>query len=142
MQDTLFPALYGTAAVILSVPLYLLGLNWMGAGGVALAASLSAIFQVIVLYMLWNRRNRNQGSPVYLFYIKMMVFSAPLGLVLAWLKSIALSGIDSSTLAGSMVVCLIVGAVFVLILLVTGYGLKIKEITELADRVRKKIRTS
>ncbi len=142
MQDTLFPALYGTAAVVLSVPFYLLGLNLMGAGGVALAASFSAIFQVIVLYMLWNRRNRNNGRPVYLFYFKIMVFSAPLGLFLAWLKSAALSGIDSSTLTGSMVMCLIIGAVFVLIMLVTGYSLKIKEITELADRLRKKFRSS
>jgi putative peptidoglycan lipid II flippase len=138
MQDTLFPALYGTAAVVLSVPLYLLGLNFMGAGGVALAASLSAILQVTLLYILWNRRNRNQGSPVYLFYFKMIVFSAPLGVFLAWLKSAALSSIDSSTLIGSMTVCLIIGAVFVLIILAAGYGFKIKEITGLVDRLLKR----
>jgi putative peptidoglycan lipid II flippase len=114
----------------------------MGAGGVALAASLSAIFQVILLYMLWNRRNRNQGSPVYLIYIKMMIFSAPLGVFLAWLKSAALSGIDSSTLIGSMTVCLITGAVFVLIVLAAGYGLKIKEITGLVERLRGKLKRS
>ena len=142
MQDTLFPALYGTFAVLVSIPLYLLGLNIMGAGGVALAASLSAILQVLVLYVFWNRKNKNRGRSIYLFYLKMMLFSAPLGLFLAWLKSTVLSSIDSSTLIGSMMVCLILGAVFVLIMLVTGYGLKIKEITELADRVREKFRTS
>ena len=142
MQDTLFPALYGTAAVVLSLPFYLLGLKLMGAGGVALAASLSAILQVIVLYMLWNRRNQNQGRPVYFFYVKIMVFSAPLGLFLAWLKSAALGGIDSSTLIGSMAVCLIIGAVFLLIMLAAAYGLKIKEIMGLVDRVRGKFSRS
>ena len=141
MQDTLFPAIYGTVAVLLSIPLYLLGLKMMGAKGVALAASLSAILQVLILYALWNRRNRNEGSrPVYLFYIKMLLFSAPLGLLLAWLKSTALSRIDSATLFGSLMVCMIIGALFVLILLTAGYGLKIKEISELATRIRGKFR--
>jgi len=139
-QDTLFPAIYGTVAVLVSIPIYLLGLNMMGAGGVALALSLSAILQVLVLYALWNRRTDNQGRPVYLFYVKMMVFSAPLGYFLAWLKSAVLSGIDSSTLFGSLVVCLIVGAVFVLIMLATGYGLKIKEIKDLVTRIREKFK--
>lgn len=143
MQDTLFPAIYGTTAVLLSIPLYLLGLKIMGARGVALAASLSAILQVLLLYALWNRRNRNAGSrPVYLFYIKMLLFSAPLGLLLAWLRSTALIRIDSSTLFGSLMVCMIVGALFVLILLAAGYGLKIKEITGLVDKVRGKFRSS
>jgi len=142
MQDTLFPAIYGTAAVALSIPLYLLGLNMMGAGGVALALSLSAILQVLVLYALWNRRTKNRGRPVYLFYLKMMAFSAPLGVFLAWLKTAALGRIDSSTLIGSMTVCLIVGAVFVLIVLAAGYGLKIDEITGLADKIREKFRRS
>jgi putative peptidoglycan lipid II flippase len=138
MQDTLFPAIYGTAAVLLSIPLYLLGLDWMGTDGVALALSLSAILQVLVLYALWNRRTGNPGRRVYLFYFKMMVFSAPLGFFMAWLKAAALSGIDASTLLGSLAVCLIIGVLFALILLATGYGLKIKEITGLVDRLRGK----
>ena len=142
MQDTLFPAIYGTIVVLLSIPLYLLGLNIMGAGGVALALSLSAILQVLVLYVLWNRRSNNHGRPVYLFYLKMMVFSAPLGLLLAWFKSAALNGIDSATLSGSLMRCMITGGVFVLIILVAGYGLKIKEITGLVDRVRGKLKKS
>jgi putative peptidoglycan lipid II flippase len=140
MQDTLFPAIYGSVAVLMSIPLYLLGLNMMGAGGVALGLSLSAILQVLVLYALWNRRTQNQGRPVYLFYLKMMVFTAPLGLFLAWLKSTALGAIDATTVLGSLTVCMILSAVFALIMLATGYGLKIKEITELTDRIRETFR--
>jgi putative peptidoglycan lipid II flippase len=142
-QDTLFPAIYGTVAVILSIPLYLLGLNLMGAGGVALAASLSATSQVLVLYALWNRRCRNDGSrQVYLIYIRMLLFSLPLGVLLAWLRFAALSIIDATTLLGSLIVCLGVGTVFVMILLAAGYGLKIKEITDLANKLKGKFRRS
>jgi putative peptidoglycan lipid II flippase len=140
MQDTLFPAIYGTVAVLLSIPLYILGLNMLGANGVALAASLSAILQVLVLYSLWNRKNKNEGRAVYLFYLKMMLFSVPLGLFLAWLKSTASSAIDASTFAGSLAVCLIIGAVFTLILLATGYGLKIREVTDLVTRLSAKLK--
>ena len=142
VQDTLFPAIYGTLAVLFSIPLYLLGLNMMGANGVALAASLSAILQVLLLYALWNRKNQNVGRPVYLFYLKMMVFSALLGFLLAWLKSTALSAIDASTFLGSLTVCMIIGAVFALIMLAAGYGLKIKEITGLVNKLREKFRPS
>ncbi|UCD79479.1 MAG: murein biosynthesis integral membrane protein MurJ [Desulfobacterales bacterium] len=141
MQDTLFPAIYGTVAVLLSIPLYLLGLNIMGTAGVALAASLSAILQVLILYALWNRRNQNAGSrSVYLFYVKMMVFSTPLGVFFAWFKSAVLFGIDTTTLLGSALMCIVTGAAFVLILLVGGYGLKIKEITGFVGKAREKIR--
>jgi putative peptidoglycan lipid II flippase len=140
MQDTLFPAIYGTVAVLLSLPLYLLGLNMMGARGVALAASLSAILQVLMLYVLWNRKNKNEGRAVYLFYLKMMVFSAPLGFVLTWLKSTALGAIDASTFFGSLTVCMIIGAVFVVIMLATGYFFKIHEVTDLVARVATKLK--
>jgi putative peptidoglycan lipid II flippase len=143
MQDTLYPAIYGTAAVLFSITRYLLGLKHIGAAGVALAATLSAQLQVLLLYVLWNRRNKNEGSrPVYLLYIKMLVFSAPLGLILAWFRSAVLNRIDASTLSGSLMLCTVIGAVFVLILLTVGYGLKIKEITGLVDRLRGKLSRS
>ena len=139
-QDTLFPAIYGTVAVLLSIPIYLLGLRIMGARGVALAASLSAVLQVFLLYALWNRRSHNEGSRlVYLFYLKILAFSSLLGVFLAWFKSAALQSIDSTTLSGSMLVCILTGVVFGSILLVAGYGLKIKEITDLVGRVADKM---
>ncbi len=139
-QNTLFPALYGTIVVMVSVPLYLIGMNLLGVRGVALAVSVSAIFQVTVLYALWNKRSNNtEGWGVYAFYGKVMCFAAVLGIFLAWFKSKALFWIDSSTLHGSLMVCLLTGAVFLGILLAAGYGLKIKEVTEMVNRVVKKL---
>jgi putative peptidoglycan lipid II flippase len=140
-QDTLFPALYGTVAVLLSIPIYLLGLSMMGAKGVALAASLSAILQVLILYALWNRRSHNKNSRlVYLFYVKVLAISAPLGIFLAWFKSAALYVIDSTTFLGSLLVCMVIGVIFGSLMLGAGYGLKIKEITDLGSRLADKIK--
>ena len=139
-QDTLFPAIYGTIVVILSIPLYLLGMNLLGVRGVALAVSLSGIFQVTVLYALWNKRSNNTESRrVYAFYVKIMCFAVVLGIFLAWFKSAALFWIDATTFHGSLMVSLLTGAVFLIILLTAGYGLKIKEVTELVHRLVKKL---
>ena len=136
MQDTLFPAIYGTIAVILSMPLYLAGLNFLGARGVALAVSLSGILQVLVLYMLWNKRTRNTGSrDVYRTYLKVIFVSALLGIFLAGFKSKLSSAIDSTTFSGSLGVALITGIVFICTLLPAGYLFKIKEIREMLNRL-------
>jgi len=136
MKDTLFPAIYGTVTVILSVPLYYFGMQLLGARGVALALSLSGIMQVTVLYALWNRRSHNTGSwEVYKIYGKMMGFAVLMGIFLSWFKSAVLCSIDSATLVGSLTVCIIIGAVFVLILLAVGYGFKIREITDMTARL-------
>jgi len=61
----------------------------MGARGIALAVSLSAIFQVILLYGLWNKRSENKEShTVYFFYIKIIVISMVIGVFLEWFKGL------------------------------------------------------
>jgi hypothetical protein len=92
------------------------------------------------LYALWNRKNQNEGRPVYLFFLKVILFSAPLGFFLNWFKSTALSVIDTSTLPGSLTVCIIVGAVFVIIILATGYIFRIQEIISLVNRIAAKLK--
>jgi putative peptidoglycan lipid II flippase len=139
MQNTLFPAIFGTVSVLLSLPLYWYGMQTMAAGGIALAVSLSSIFQVVVLYALWNRRTRNTESRrVYRFYGGIILYSGCLGFLLHFFKTTLLGGIDSETFWGSLYVCLITGGVFVVILLATAYVFKIREITELwANSIRK-----
>jgi len=96
---------------------------------------------VTVLYALWNKRSNNTGGRgVYAFYGKVMVFAAVLGIFLVWFKSRAFFWIDSSTVFGSLTVSLLTGAVFLVILLAAGYGLKIREVTELVNRVVNKLK--
>ena len=137
MQDTLSPAIYGSCVVILSIPLYLAGLHLLGTRGIALAVSLSGIFQVCLFYILWNKRTRNKGSrEVYLAYLKMIILSVLLGFFVDGFKLRILGAIDSTTLSGSLWVALSTGTVFTGLLLMAGYLLKIKEIREMIDRVR------
>lgn len=143
MQDTLFPAIYGTAAVILSIPFYIIGLNLMGARGVALAVSLSGILQVLILYFFWNKRSQNkQSRDVYFFYFKITILSAFLGLLLVWFKVYFLAGIDPTTLRGSLVISSVTGTLFLFLLIGIGSVLKIREITELVHRLAKNIKTA
>ncbi len=139
MQNTLFPAIFGTVAVLLSLPLYWYGMILMGAGGIALAVSLSSVFQVVLLYIFWNRRTHNTESRnVYRFYGGIILFSGFLGLFLTYFKAIVLAGIDSETFWGSLYICLITGGLFMVILMAAGYVFKIREISELgANSIRK-----
>jgi putative peptidoglycan lipid II flippase len=141
VQNTLFPALYGTAAVLLSIPVYMAGMLKMGTGGVALAISVSAVFQVALLYVLWNKKSDNKESlRVYRFYLRTILLSIPLGLFLEFFKVTFLSGFDSTTLGGSLMVSILTALVFLAIVVSTGYLLGIKEIKALLNRILEKIK--
>ena len=141
LQNTLLPAVYGTLAVILSLPLYYAGLRWMGIKGIGLAVSLSALVQVGVLYAIWNRKSRNAGSgQVYRFFLKMVVVSIPLAGLLMLLRRWLVTLVDPLTFLGSLVSTTTVGSAFVVLLLLLGYGFGIGEITTLAKRLSSKLR--
>ncbi|MBC2714746.1 MAG: murein biosynthesis integral membrane protein MurJ [Desulfobacteraceae bacterium] len=140
VQNTLFPAIYGTIAVILSLPLYYFGMQKMGVQGVALAVSLAAIVQVLMLYSIWNKKSRNNGYPrVWKFYIKIIFLSAAMGVCLEWFRKTALSGINEMTLPGSFLVCLIIGTLFIVLFITAGQILGISEISDLLHRIRNKL---
>jgi putative peptidoglycan lipid II flippase len=141
VQNTLFPAVYGTVAVLLSIPLYMAGMLKMGAAGVALAISLSAIFQVALLYVFWNKKSDNKDSSrVYRFYLWTILLSIPLGLFLEFFKTTLLSGLDSTTFSGSLAVSTLTALVFSALVLSAGYALSITEIKALVGRILEKMK--
>jgi putative peptidoglycan lipid II flippase len=135
-RNTLFPAVFGSIAVLASIPVYALGVKLWQAQGLALAISLSGILQVAVLFALWSRRSGNTGrGDVYRFYLKTGLLSlalAPLLIVARWWVSTAL---EASSTPGSLIVMLTLGALFAGIMLLAGHALKIPEITLLASRL-------
>ncbi len=134
MQNTVFPTVFGSIAVLLSIPVYFTAMNQMGVTGVALALSLSVIFQVVLLYVLWNRKSTNSGSgAVYLFYLKVVVISLLLGIVLEWFKNVVAANLDTATFFGSLAVSAITGTVFLILFVASGYVFRIKEINELIN---------
>ena len=135
MQNTWFPALFGSAAVLLSLPLYWYAMKWMQASGIAMAVTLSAVFQVSLLFGLWNAKSGNiAGRRVYLFYLKILLISALIGSLLEWFRQTYLSGLAGGSVPGAIAVCAVVGLMFVAVLLLVGQMLKIPEIVELVNR--------
>lgn len=136
VQNTLFPTIAGTLAVLASVPIYWLGMNQMGIRGVALAISFSAILQSSLLYVLWNHRSQNvQSGIVYRLFAKMIFLSAIVAVVLYRLKLALASYVDATTLGGSLLMCLIVGAAFVVMFVASGFVFRIEEVKGFVRRL-------
>jgi putative peptidoglycan lipid II flippase len=142
MQNTLFPALFGTAAVLLSIPFYILSMDRLGAAGVALGVSISALLQVIVLYALWNRRSKNQGGrEVYGFVGKITFLSVLLGVVLEVFKRAVFGRIDPGTLSGALLTSLATGLLFLLLLYLAGRFAGIEEIREVLSKPLRRLQS-
>jgi putative peptidoglycan lipid II flippase len=55
-QDTLTPALAGSAVTVLALPLYYFGATRLGPPGVALAGTLAIVLYAALLCLIWTRR--------------------------------------------------------------------------------------
>jgi len=143
MQNTLLPAVYGTIAVLLSLPLYFLGLQWMGINGVALACALSATVQVGVLFAVWNRKQDNQaGRTVYRAIFKFLGLSVLLGFFALAVRAAMCLAVDPGTFAGSCIILATTGGLSLVFLAGAGYALRIAEITNVLDRLARKVKRS
>ncbi len=141
-QDTLFPSLFCSAGAILSIPLYWYNMQLWGAAGIAGAISLSVIFQVWLLYFLWNRRSRNtESAGVYRHYLKVTLISAVIGGALEWLRRGLLEAIDTGTTAGALSVSAVVGAAFMALLFGAGRMFQIREIDDILEKMLIRLRS-
>ncbi len=139
VRNTLFPAIYSTIGVLISIPFYILGMKLMGAGGVALAISVSAMLQVTLLYALWNRRSKNAESrDVYRGYVKMVLLSVPIGMALEGLRRGLTQWMPEKGLSANLLICCISGLFFLVLLFSAGYLFKIREITSTFSRLLQK----
>ncbi|MBW2369245.1 MAG: murein biosynthesis integral membrane protein MurJ [Deltaproteobacteria bacterium] len=136
MQDTVFPAIFGTLAVVLSLPIYFFGMHSWGARGIALAMSVSLLFQAILIYGLWNRRSHNTESlGVYRCFAKMTGIGLLMGFLLVVFKWVAALGIDATSMAGALTTAAVIGLLFISILLGVGFGFRVPEIVEPAEQI-------
>jgi len=136
MQNTLFPAIFSTLAVCISIPLYIIGLNYMHVFGIALAMSISAIVQIILLYALWNRRTNNRNSRnVYLYFVKIIVLSAPIGLLVYECRQFFTQFFPPVGLLYCMITCALTGIVFIIIFVIMGVIFKIQIIEDYVKKM-------
>ncbi len=157
MQNTWFPAIFGTIAVLASVPLFFVFMRWFGASGVACALSLSAFMNSGFLFLLWNKKTRNKGDiAVYLFTIKIVLLSCVIGLILwkvrgiiiLFLKSMFLyfsdsiniynSTINHLTIIEAVTTSVVITILFALLFVFSGLVFKIEEITIFTSKLKKR----
>jgi putative peptidoglycan lipid II flippase len=135
-QNTLLPAIFGTLAVLGSIPLYILGLQWLGVAGVALALSLSALLQVGVLYTWWNRWSDNRGGgAVVRCYGRVLALSGGLFPLLEAATRGMRALVGGSTPLERLLVASAVGGLFIMLLAAGGRLLRIEEIRWLWRRL-------
>jgi len=136
VQNTLFPAIFGSIAVLLGIPVYWYCMQWMGVCGIALAVSISAFLQVAIIYCVWNRQSNNKGAAlVYRFAVKVLLISIPVGVFIEWIRTKILF-IDSTTFLGSFVISAVVTTTFFVMILVLGFLFRLEEIRYIYDRIR------
>jgi putative peptidoglycan lipid II flippase len=140
LQNTLLPAVYGSLAVVLSLPLYWIGLKALGVLGIGLAISASALAQVVVLYAVWNRRSHNAGSRgVYLFYLKCLLIALPVAGVLLLTQRWLSVWIGSASLPASLALIGAQSVLFLLLMAVATWAFDIEEARVLWRKVAGKI---
>lgn len=141
MQNTWFPALFGTIAVFASLPLFFICMKWIGTPGVGLGLSISAFMNSGLLFLLWNRKSGNQGSgSVYIFFLKMILLSSSVGLILWEITSTLQSIFNNSTISGALAISAITSLLFVLLFILSGVIFKIEEITIFTGKLARKLK--
>lgn len=139
-QNTLFPAIFTSLCVILTLPVIYYFMTFMGARGVALGLSITVTVQALVLFELWNKKSHNTGKKeVYLFFLKMIPVSLIIGCLLYVSANYLRELITISGFWASLALIFTTGIEFCLLFLLTGYILGINEIRLFYNKIARKI---
>lgn len=137
-QNTVSPALWGSAAVVASLPVFAIGVKLAGPVGLALALAVSATAQVVVLFALYCRRHGpGMAAPVLAAYGRMIAASALCGLAVGWAKDLA--GLAGATFWQAVGVCAAVAVVFVPLLFLTGRLFKVEELGQAWTQLKRRL---
>ena len=140
IQNTLFPAIFTTIAVLATLPLIFIFMKTMGAQGVASGLSLSVIIQSFILFECWNKKSDNlEKKEVYLFFVKMIPISLIIALTLFITKYGLTNLFDFKGLYGSLFITFIIGVEFLSVFYLSGLIFKTKEILVLYDNIYTKL---
>ena len=139
VQNTLFPSIFSSVCVLLSLPFIYALMILKGATGLALGLSISVVLQVFVLFECWSRKNSNTDKKhVYLFFLKIILISLLMGVLLYFSVSLLRGIISYQTFKGALIISLATGIEFILLLLAMGKIFKIHELTILFEKIIKR----
>jgi len=141
IQNTWFPALVGSASVVMSLPVFYGLMHVMGARGIALALTLGATFQTGLLFALWNRKSHNhEGHTVYLFFIKIALLSMGIGWLLFNLSRPLSHLFNAATIPGALAMCIVTTTIFIGLFVSTGVLFKIEEIQLFTKKIMARLK--
>lgn len=143
LQNTITPAVFGSVSVVLSLPIYWVGVKTLGVLGIGVAISLSALLQVWVIYAIWSRHSNNvDQSSVYRFYAKIVLATMPLIGVLQLVHGLVTSHIASTGLTGRLAAVGVTTLLFALMAIAATRLLNIEEAAVLWSKIahRMKVR--
>ena len=135
-QNTWLPTVFGSLAVLASLPVYWAGLTMLGVAGVGLAISASALFQTLLLFIVWNRRSNNKGAGgVYRAYGKAFVAAILMGALLWPLYHAIRQFLTPPTLLTDMAVIGIVSVGWAMLTGLWGCWFDVESVRYLAGRI-------
>lgn len=136
LQNTLFPAIFTSLCVIISLPFIFLLMKWMGPEGVALGLSISVIFQAFVLFECWSRKSLNSGKKqVYFFFVKMIPITLIMGLLLFMSVLVLRNVMNHNGFLGSLAIAGIVGMEFCVLFYFIGQWFNVSEILMVYEKM-------
>jgi putative peptidoglycan lipid II flippase len=140
IQNTIIPALYSTLGVFISIPIYYILMKYMGINGIALGLSISAIIQVCLLLLLWNKKSKNtNGTSVIMFYGKIILMSLPILAFTYLFHSYIITVFYQRGMIENLITCCLTGTIFLILLIINSYIFKVEEIIILGKRIKNKI---
>ena len=136
IQNTLFPALFSSVCVLLSLPLIYAGMHFFGIHGVAFTLSLSVALTTFLLYEVWNKKSKNPGKKeVYLYFLKLAGLSLIFGVILEIVHRGIIRILVPDHLGPALIVCIIMGLIFITGIMLMGRMMNIQEIRILFDKL-------
>ena len=135
-RNTITPALVGTAVTFGSLPVYWLLVRRINYLGLALASTLGIAAYTGLLYVLLNRRTKNRRvGETMLFFFKVCAASAVAGWVCHSLSLYLRTYLPLRLFTSDLLLLVIVTSVGVLLLIVLGKLLRIRELDEQIGRL-------
>lgn len=140
-ENTIFPAVFGTIAVVLSLPLYWAGVTFYNAAGLGLAIALSALLQVLILFHCWNKKSGNQQSTgVYAFFFKVILITLPMGAMLYGLHRLLSRLFPWGAFPNAVMITGITGGCFLLLAAAAARIFRIREVLDLWQKLSQKLK--
>ncbi len=135
-RSTLWPAIVGTGLTFASLPVYWELSRRLQHIGLALASSIAMMIYSVILFYLLNRRTHNkQEGEMTLFFLKVSAASVAVGWVCHKLELILEPHIAWHRVTGSLLLLTLVTSAGVVMLVLLGKLLRIREMEEQIARL-------